>query len=52
MYFCKILPKIIENEGRENLKIIEFIQGPGQTVYIPGGWWHAVLNVTHTMAVT
>ena len=25
MYFCKILPKIIEKDGRENLKIREFI---------------------------
>ncbi|KRX11217.1 hypothetical protein PPERSA_07742 [Pseudocohnilembus persalinus] len=51
-YFAKILPQIIANEGRENLKIQEFIQGPGETVYIPGGWWHAVINVTDTVAVT
>ena len=25
--------------------MVECIQGPGETLYIPPGWWHAVLNV-------
>ena len=25
--------------------IIEFVQLPGETVYIPGGWSHAVVNI-------
>ena len=28
-YYTEILPKLIESEGREQLGIIEFIQGPG-----------------------
>lgn len=51
-YFTEVLPKIIEKEGRENLKIIEYIQGPGETIYVPGGWWHAVLNCSDTLAMT
>merc|ERR1712004_658112 len=48
-WFEKWLPKLKE---RNEYPIIECIQEPGETMFVPGGWWHVVVNMTNTIAVT
>ncbi|PFH33283.1 histone lysine demethylase JMJD6a [Besnoitia besnoiti] len=50
MWFDFILPRIRENYP--DVPIYECIQRPGEVIYVPGGWWHAVLNLTDCVACT
>lgn len=58
-YFTVILPRIrqrarerAEEDVYRNFACYEFTQQAGETVFVPTGWWHAVLNLTHTVGVT
>jgi len=46
-WWSLVYPKLAPHE-----KPIEFVQGPGELIFIPSGWWHAVLNLDETVSVT
>ena len=55
-YFDKVLPRLRQHEGPTGSNrlptIIEGIQYPGETIFVPGNWWHGVLNLDLTIAIT
>jgi histone arginine demethylase JMJD6 len=58
-YFTLILPRIRQKARAQrndpqyhNFACYEFTQHAGETVFVPTGWWHAVLNITHTIGCT
>ncbi|KAL7994140.1 putative sterile alpha motif domain, JmjC domain, sterile alpha motif/pointed domain superfamily [Plasmopara halstedii] len=47
MWFLHIYPTLTPAE-----KPLEIIQEEGETIYVPNGWWHLVLNLDFSIAVT
>jgi histone arginine demethylase JMJD6 len=49
-YFMKVLERL--KASNPDLVCYEFTQNPGETLLVPSGWWHAVLNLEDTVAIT
>lgn len=50
-WFAHVHP-LTKRKDWKAAKPIDLIQHPGETVFIPGGWWHAVLNLELSIAIT
>lgn len=50
MYFDFILPRI--KKAHPELRVWEGMQRPGEVIFVPGDWWHGVVNTEDCVAVT
>ncbi|GLC61317.1 hypothetical protein PLESTB_001742800 [Pleodorina starrii] len=50
-WFSKVYPRATRSDW-PTARVVDLVQAPGETVFVPGGWWHAVLNLDATVAVT
>ena len=45
-------PELLRSGRAAELGMLEVVQGPGDTIYVPQGWHHCVINLEWTVAVT
>ena len=51
-WFREEWPSIAQEAQSSGHRVLDFIQRAGETVCIPAGWWHAVVNIESSVAVT
>ena len=51
-WWLDIYPKLKASGMDKKLGMVECLQKPGETIFVPAGWWHAVLNLDFTIAIT
>ena len=45
-------PKVQIRCAERGFETFDWVQQKGETVYVPAGWWHAVLNLSSSIAIT
>lgn len=50
-WWARVYPRLCEAEDPTH-RPLTIVQRAGETVFVPGGWWHCVLNLETTVAVT
>jgi hypothetical protein len=59
-WFAIVYPRLFDETTRDEhgrlladrLGLVDILQRPGETVFVPGGWHHVVINLDFTVAVT
>uniref|UniRef100_A0A7I4YNY0 JmjC domain-containing protein n=1 Tax=Haemonchus contortus TaxID=6289 RepID=A0A7I4YNY0_HAECO len=51
-WFSTVYKRVRASTWPKEYPVIEARQGPGDTMFVPSGWWHVVINEDNTIAVT
>ncbi|CAJ0602257.1 unnamed protein product [Cylicocyclus nassatus] len=51
-WFLTVYKRVRASTWPAEYPVIEARQGPGDTMFVPSGWWHVVINEDDTIAVT
>ncbi|KAK5983616.1 Bifunctional arginine demethylase and lysyl-hydroxylase psr-1 [Trichostrongylus colubriformis] len=51
-WFTTVYKRVRAPTWPKEYPVIEARQGPGDTMFVPSGWWHVVINEDNTIAIT
>uniref|UniRef100_A0A914DN24 JmjC domain-containing protein n=1 Tax=Acrobeloides nanus TaxID=290746 RepID=A0A914DN24_9BILA len=51
-WFNTVYHRVIKLDWPEQFPVVHALQKPGDLMFVPSGWWHVVMNLDHTIAVT
>ena len=51
-WFDTVYKRVIDPSWYREYPAVHAVQGPGEVMFVPSGWWHVVMNLDNTVAVT